>query len=43
MIDINDYSVVLLCAGIGSRLGKFTKGRPKQNLPRKQHENGRRT
>ena len=32
MIDINDYSVVLLCAGIGSRLGKFTKGRPKSLL-----------
>ena len=32
MIDINDYSVVLLCAGIGSRLGKLTNGRPKSLL-----------
>jgi choline kinase len=32
MISINDYSVVLLCAGIGRRLSKLTKGRPKSLL-----------
>jgi len=32
MIDINDYSVVLLCAGIGRRLGKFIKNKPKSLL-----------
>ena len=32
MIGINDYSVVLLCAGIGRRLGKLAKGRPKSLL-----------
>tara|TARA_B100000900_G_C20440467_1_gene658816 strand:- start:212 stop:961 length:750 start_codon:yes stop_codon:yes gene_type:complete len=32
MISINDYSVVLLCAGIGRRIGKIAKGRPKSLL-----------
>lgn len=32
MISINDYSVVLLCAGIGRRLGKLAKGKPKSLL-----------
>ena len=32
MVNINNYSFVLLSAGTGSRMGKLTKNKPKSLL-----------
>ena len=32
MVNINNYSFVLLSAGTGSRMGKLTKNKPKKSL-----------